>query len=219
MLFNGRTSYMEVPSTPELNLCEGSYTIETWAFFNEYYGGWQVLLAKDNMDSNTEWLLTADGPTHRFRFQTRDFSTVLYSTTPVMSGRWYHLAAVQDFANNTVKLYVDGVLECERNLVGRIVTTNYPIRFGTRINDITAGSPWYVVDGQMDEVRIWNVARTAEQINSNKNKTLKGNESGLVAYWSFDEGKGTKAVDHTSHGHDAAMFASPFFMITNCPVK
>ena len=219
MSFDGTSSYLEAPSTPSLNLCGGDYTIETWAYFNTYTGDWQVLLAKDNMDSNTEWLLTADGPTGRFRFQTRDFSTVLYSKTSVQAQRWYHLAAVQDYENSEVRLYVNGELEATQPLYGRIVSTNNPIRFATRINDITNGYPWYVVDGEMDEVRIWNVARTQTQIGSAMHSTLKGNESGLVAYWNFNEGKGVSAADHSNNGHAAAFHFAPKYKRTSCPVN
>jgi hypothetical protein len=40
----------------------------------------------------------------------------------------------------------------------------------------------------MDEVRIWNVARTQSEIQSNMNTELTGTESGLVAYYPFNQG-------------------------------
>ena len=46
--------------------------------------------------------------------------------------------------------------------------------------------------GLIDEVRIWDIARTENQIRSDMNKQLKGDESGLVGYWKFDaETRGT----------------------------
>lgn len=42
--------------------------------------------------------------------------------------------------------------------------------------------------GSLDEVRIWNVARTATEINSNKTTSLTGSETGLLAYYKFDQG-------------------------------
>ena len=35
-------------------------------------------------------------------------------------------------------------------------------------------------------MRIWDIARTENQIRSDMNKQLKGDESGLVGYWKFD---------------------------------
>ena len=51
----------------------------------------------------------------------------------------------------------------------------------------------------MDEVRIWNTARTADGIYANRYCTLTGTESNLVAYWTFDDGT---ANDLTGHGHN-----------------
>jgi hypothetical protein len=39
----------------------------------------------------------------------------------------------------------------------------------------------------MDEVRIWNVARTQPQIAANRSLTIPGNSAGLVAYYQFNE--------------------------------
>ena len=57
--------------------------------------------------------------------------------------------------------------------------------------------------GLLDEVRVWNVARTAKQIRQNMNKTLNLRKaSGLVAYWRMNEGSGQVAADGTGNGHD-----------------
>src|SRR5262249_50330000 len=40
--------------------------------------------------------------------------------------------------------------------------------------------------GQMDEVRVWRVARSPEQIATNRFSKLTGKEPGLVALWNFD---------------------------------
>ena len=52
-------------------------------------------------------------------------------------------------------------------------------------------------DGQMDEVRIWRVARSEPQIQDAMRRQLWGNEAGLVAYWRLDERSGTTATDAT----------------------
>ena len=56
--------------------------------------------------------------------------------------------------------------------------------------------------GEMDEVRVWNVARTAEEIGDTMNRKLEGNESGLVGLWNFDDGT---ARDSSPQGHDGTL--------------
>src|SRR5262249_49917870 len=50
--------------------------------------------------------------------------------------------------------------------------------------------------GEMDEVRVWSVARTEEQIREAMSRKLSGQEPGLVGLWNFD--------DPANPGHDAS---------------
>jgi hypothetical protein len=54
--------------------------------------------------------------------------------------------------------------------------------------------------GEIDETRIWNITRTAEEIQDTMNRPLTGNEPGLVGYWKMDEGDGQQVVDSSSGG-------------------
>src|SRR6185436_16199255 len=60
-------------------------------------------------------------------------------------------------------------------------------------------------NGLFDELRVWNVARSATDIKNNYNKPAVGNEAGLVGYWKFDDAAGsTTAADSvTAGGHTA----------------
>jgi hypothetical protein len=67
-------------------------------------------------------------------------------------------------------------------------------------------------NGLIDEVRIWNVARTADQIRDNMYHPLTGNESGLVAYYNFDQGIAsgdntgqTTLTDKSANGYDGTL--------------
>ena len=59
--------------------------------------------------------------------------------------------------------------------------------------------------GMFAELRVWNLARTATQIQASYNKPLVGNEAGLVGYWKLDDAAGaTTAADSvTATGHVA----------------
>ncbi|MCD4736577.1 MAG: LamG domain-containing protein, partial [Bacteroidales bacterium] len=51
-------------------------------------------------------------------------------------------------------------------------------------------------DGTLDDVRIWNVARTEQQIRENMHKTLSQIETGLISYWQMNESSGNIANDN-----------------------
>ncbi len=49
--------------------------------------------------------------------------------------------------------------------------------------------------GALDEVRIWKVAKTADEILASMNVELNGSEPELIAYWQMNEGSGLSAAD------------------------
>ncbi|HCN29338.1 MAG TPA: hypothetical protein DIT64_11420, partial [Verrucomicrobiales bacterium] len=53
--------------------------------------------------------------------------------------------------------------------------------------------------GLIDEVRVWNVARSAAEIAANLDNELNGNEAGLAAYYKFNEGSGAALADATAN--------------------
>ena len=57
------------------------------------------------------------------------------------------------------------------------------------------------LEGDVDEVRLWDHARTKDELGANMNVSLAGNEPGLLGYWPFDEGAGSTTSDATGGGH------------------
>src|SRR5262249_48627697 len=53
-------------------------------------------------------------------------------------------------------------------------------------------------EGQLDEVRVWNVALSQAQIQSNMTHSLTGTEPGLITYFRCDEGGGGVLTDSAS---------------------
>ncbi|MGB0932685.1 MAG: LamG-like jellyroll fold domain-containing protein [Lishizhenia sp.] len=108
----------------------------------------------------------------------------LSGSIPVNDGQWHHVACVVDPNNsNTVALYVDGVLDVAGNLTVGINTgiTNQ-IRIGARIDNTG------YFDGDIDEVRIWNVAKTQTEIQADMLNELCTFPSSLVLYSPLNEG-------------------------------
>jgi hypothetical protein len=56
--------------------------------------------------------------------------------------------------------------------------------------------------GAIDDVRVWQVARSLTQIAGDMDRRLTGFELGLVGYYRFDETRGTVALDMTPYQND-----------------
>jgi len=99
---------------------------------------------------------------------------------------WCHIAAVT--GPQGVRIYFNGVLVITNAYTGSFAALgNDPYNYLGRSNwKGTAGGD-EDFDGQMDEVRVWRVARTAEQIRDNMFKRLPGNKPGLFGLWNFDD--------------------------------
>ena len=115
-------------------------------------------------------------------------------TEVLTPNQWYHVAFTR--TNGTWKAYLNGV-EATTNGVGLTSTPNTPSGI-TSIGGFPTGSRF---KGMMDEVRIWDVARNNTEIKDNYTHQLDGNETGLVAYYNFDERSGSTVKDITSNGN------------------
>jgi len=192
--FNGTNDLVIVPNSPLLELTDG--TLELW--FNPDWAPGSiaydpVLLANRqgaaltryslNIDRNLASVMLANGTS---------VSTVPY---PFTRGQWYHLALVD--GGSTAQVYVNG------QLVGS-TTNGFGTLIGLPLNLGSDGSGQFF-RGQMDEVRIWNVARSATDIRYNLSRALAGTEPGLVGYWRMDEGVGSIAIDATTNHLDGTL--------------
>src|SRR6185295_7064990 len=73
-------------------------------------------------------------------------------------------------------------------------------------------------NGWIDEFRIWNVARIQKQIQSYMKRNLRGNETGLLGYWDFNEGTGTTVNDKSGHGFNGLMDSLPAWHASGIPL-
>lgn len=133
------------------------------------------------------------------------------SGTSVAANTWTHIAIVRDLTNMKLYWYVNGVLTNSTN-------ASYGYAQSGSLNFYVGRG--YVSDfkGMIDEVRVWNVARSQYEINTYKNVELTGSETGLAAYWKFNEGFGNITYDNSSGGNDGTMNGNASFVLSGAPV-
>ncbi len=104
--------------------------------------------------------------------------------TAITRGEWHHVAATFDGA--AWRLYLDGELDGEAEAAAMPRADSiHPLSIGTAI--ASDGVPHGFLQGAVDELRLWNHARSADEIVDGMYRTIAMGD-GLVARWSFDTG-------------------------------
>lgn len=119
-----------------------------------------------------------------------------------INGQWAHVATTYD--GSALLVYIDGVQKGQTAAAGNLVVPNQPLRFG--IEDILNGTQTFLA-GEMDEVRIWDHARTGQEIADNFNRVIAANSPGLIAYYQFNEDSGQQVLDSTANGLNGTLGA------------
>ena len=157
--FNGTSSSVTISHSASLNLMTGM-TLEAWVNPTAT-GGWREIIYKDIdiyfLLGSTPQGLPSMGGTFA--------STNVYGPALALN-TWTHLAATYDGA--TMRFYVNGVQASSRAQTGGILASTLPLTIG---GDTTYGQYW---SGLIDEVRIYNRALSASEIQSDMTSSVLG---------------------------------------------
>jgi hypothetical protein len=108
--------------------------------------------------------------------------------TPIATGGWHHVAATYD--GESWNLYLDGIPDGTLTVGQPPASASIaPVALGSALTSVLGAAGFF--DGAVDEVRVWNVARTLQEIQSTANARISTATTGLVARWSLDESAGT----------------------------
>jgi len=119
--------------------------------------------------------------------------------------QWYHVAAVS--GRRGMKLYVNGALLGANDYGGSFSG----FKNGTRHyvgQTVTTNDPPTLFKGAVDEIRVWRVARSADQIRQGMSQRLTGKEEGLAALWNFDDAAQGVVKDSGPGGHHGKLMGS-----------
>ena len=166
-----------------------NFTQEVWIFTNQK-GKKDQLLIGDMFSASkdrppTIWL-TDYGKSIMYGFGTGSNYYYIRADSVINIPGWYHVAATFDGTN--YKLFMNGEEVSSSTQNNNLTPANTSIK--------TIGVNFF---GEMDDIRIWDVARTESEIKADMNKRLTGSESNLVAYYPMDVNSDYKLIDLTSN--------------------
>ena len=119
-------------------------------------------------------------------------------------GQWTHVAMT--YGGGFLRLYVDGVLDKQvaASTAGGIGELQLPYRIGSQ-----AGSSENTFAGLIDEVRLWDVVRTEEQIFDSQAGLAPGDDEGLIGYWRMQDLPTSPVLrDSSAFGNHAQLFGA-----------
>ncbi|NEQ69738.1 MAG: hypothetical protein F6K21_30455, partial [Symploca sp. SIO2D2] len=187
LTFDGKEDFIDCGSG--LNLTNTSFTIEFWAK-RQTVGKWHMIVFQGEQQQHQGL---------HIGFRNNDVFTLAFYGDDINTGQytgsdWHHWSCVYNHERQQQIIYCDGELEACRQPANYQGTGNFYI-------GALKGTERFF-EGQLADLRIWQGVRTPQEIQDAMNSRLTGNESGLLAYWPLDEGKGTTITDKTGNGND-----------------
>jgi hypothetical protein len=162
--FNGNSQVMQVLDAPALNPTS-ALTLECWAKLTAFAGAGvstTVVEKGGAADAVRQYEIgtVPSGGQHYFQpalWTSGGFQGPV-GTTPILLNTWYHVAITYDGAS--VKLYVNGNLDCSAAITGTIPVSTHPLWIGGDLEDP------YNTTGLVDEVSLYNRALSAAEVAS-----------------------------------------------------
>lgn len=184
ILFNGNNNYINIPTLPSIT---APYTVEFW-FYPKTLGTSQTLLSLRDINAYPRFSLTASNKllayagAEKYRYGAKTF-------TAADLNKWWHVTfVIADSASLTNwKVYLNGI--DDSSTTGANSGTYYEPSTSGVIGSNISGEYF---SGKIDDVRIFNYARTPAQIAYDYNKGAP------IAWYKLDECQGS--IAHNSSG-------------------
>jgi hypothetical protein len=169
--------YVQIPSHASLNPTS-AFTFEAWVAISNNAAGEDCRSIAGKGYTQTWWFGQCNvggQPTLRSYLKGSSSSR---NGGIIPRGVWTHIAVTYDGVKR--RHYINGELAAEFDETGSLPSNGEPMRIGSDVN-------WQQTPtGAIDEVRLWNVARSTAQIRASLNERVTTAQPGLVAVWPLD---------------------------------
>ena len=191
--FDGSDDYINLGDN--INIADKSLTVEAWVKQGIPWG-WHIIWGQGIPSTNSGLIFGfTDSDTFVFGFCNND----LVTSTTYTDNEWHHWASTFDVSTKARKIYRDGI-----EVADDITWANYQGTGQSFIGKATWDNNNCFLDF-IDDVRIWKVVRTQDEIQQKMVQELFGNEPGLIGYWDFDEGTGLNVYDKSPNGNNGTL--------------
>ncbi len=166
-----------------LDISSLPYTKEAWVYWKGSSNAYSEIITKDVVQA---FAITNSNKLHANFGNGSTWGSGLNSTTSIPLNKWTHVAVTRD-ANGVVKLYINGILDASTATLSFNGSTSGVTLIGSkRWSNNTNYENFF--NGAIDNIKVWNVEKTASEIVNNMYVELSGNEPSLLAYYNFNQG-------------------------------
>jgi len=200
--FDGNNDYVNLGTANSLSISNG-ITVTAWVYNN---GGSGHLVNQGGGWNDPGYSMFWYGNNIRIELQNSSQKTISDNTAP-STGSWNHIAFTWETNSDIIKTFING------NQSPNTKTFNGPI--GQPSENLNIGrkeqNGWYF-NGRIDDITIWNVAKTQTEIQGYMNSNPNGNESGLVGFWDLDENSGSTIIDNSSNTNNGTIIGATWLV-------
>lgn len=195
--------YIRVDDNTSLDFGSGNFAVSAWV--KSTAANVSILMKRDDGSecSYCGWFMRIDSSGYLqglVRQQGGAAQANFSGTTTINDGNWHYVSLVKE-ASNSHKLYVDGQLTGTNTTTVGSIDNDYPLNFGWSWE---AGE----LIGLIDDVRLYNYARTQEQILQDMNAghpTVGTPIGSTVLHLSMDEGYGDTVHDKSPQANNGTL--------------
>jgi len=165
--FNGTNSYLLIKDNPALRLSNTNFTINTWIKMDDYNPTdlGSIILSKRFTGINKGYNFGINGvvstPIGSVQFGPGGGYPTVTSTVLLSKNTWYMVTVVYNLSTGKMKIYRNGVYDTEGSILPLDETVGADLYVG---RDQPAIGANYFLKGSLDDIRIYNRALTAQQI-------------------------------------------------------
>ncbi|MDQ3099206.1 MAG: DUF2341 domain-containing protein [bacterium] len=208
LIFDGTDDVVRVleSTSTDVGSTTSSYSVSTWFKTTTNFVANAFLATKNAEASLYPFILYLDSA-EEVCFEIGDGTNfpVVCSAAGYNDGKWHYATGVRDVLSDTITIYIDGVkFSSATDTTTGTTANNGDIAFGN-------GGVSYVASdytGSLDDMKIYNYARTPKQIVSDMNgghPSVGSPVGSATGWWSFDEGYGTTVNDKSINDNDLTM--------------
>uniref|UniRef100_UPI0026374AF9 HYR domain-containing protein n=1 Tax=uncultured Polaribacter sp. TaxID=174711 RepID=UPI0026374AF9 len=179
--FDGVNDYVLVGDVIE-NL--NDITSQAWVYWEGSFISFSEIYTKDYISSMA---ITSANKLHaNFGNGTTWVGAGINSTTSIPLNQWTHVTVTRK--NGVVKMYINGEEDTSSHTNNATGSNNAPRIIGGKALFNSNSTANTLFHGIIDEVRFWDVAKTQAEIQDEMSRKLEGTETGLLAYYNFNQG-------------------------------